>query len=287
MKDASADPPTPVPGPHGGEGGPAPGRPLVVVTRPRARAQGMIDALGRRGIDSIHLPTIEVVEPEDPGPLEAAAAAAATWDWIVFTSTAGVRAFARAGPVLPLPGGPGIDGPRLAAVGPATSAAVHDALGREVDLLPAGDYSAEGLLRAFRSAGDVRGRRVLLPVAEAAADTLPVGLRELGARVERVVAYRTVPPERGSVETLRRALSDGEVDLLTFTSPSTAENFLAAVGEMALRIPAAVIGTVTASAAEELGYSVVVVAREQTVDGLVRAVARHLGRAEPPGGSGR
>ncbi|MGD2068380.1 MAG: uroporphyrinogen-III synthase [Gemmatimonadota bacterium] len=286
MRERAAEPPGAVPGRPEGEGAPASGRPLVVVTRPRDRAPGMIAALRERGIDSIHLPTLEVVGPEDPEPLERAAAAAATWDWIVFTSTAGVRAFTRAGPILPAGDRPGEDGPRVAAVGPATAAAVVDLLGREVDLAPGEEYSAEGLLRAFRSSADVRGRRILLPLAEAAADTLPVGLEGLGARVERVVAYRTVPPEPEPVEALRRALSGGRIDLLTFTSPSTAENFLAAVGEEALRVPAAVIGTVTAAAAEGLGYTVAAVAREQTVDGLVRVVAEHLGRGEPADGSG-
>jgi uroporphyrinogen-III synthase len=80
---------------------------------------------------------------------------------------------------------------------------------------------------------------------------------------------------------LRAALHAGQIDLLTFTSPSAAENLLDSVGDDALRAPVAAIGPVTAEAATRLGYRVAAVADPHTVEGLLAAVTRHLG---VPGG---
>lgn len=270
----SLSPTTRSTGPPGPD--PTPGRePRVVVTRPRARASAMVDSLRSRGVDALLLPSIEIVDPEDPEPLEAAARELESYDVVAFTSSAGVRALAaaidRVGVVI------GEPGPRLAAVGPSTARTVREALLRPVDLVPDTDFSGEGLLAAFRDGGlPVAGRTILLPVAEGAADLLPDGLRELGARVRRVTAYRTVPPEAEEVEAVRRAIRRGTVDVLTFTSPSTASNFADMVGPSAFDVPVAAIGSVTAEAARELGFTVPVVAEEQTVSGLVEAVVRDL-----------
>ena len=255
---------------------PGAGAPRVVVTRPRHRADERMASLRARGVEPLLRPAIEITPPADPGPLHRAAEACASWAWVAFTSTAGVRAFAGAldevGADLP-PGPP----PALAAVGPSTAAAVAERFGRSAVLVPDATYSAAGLLDAFlRRGGALEGRPVLLPLAEAASDELATGLREAGARVERVTAYRTVPPDPAEVESVRGALAGGDVRLLTFTSPSTAENFLELVGETALATPAAAIGPVTAEAARELGYRVVAVPERHTVEGLVAAVVAHL-----------
>lgn len=256
--------------------------PRVVVTRPRARAASMMESFRAGGVEPLLLPSIEIVEPEDRIPLDRAAAGLGEWDVVVFTSTAGVRSFAaaleRAGTILdPF-------GPEVAAVGPSTAEAVRGLLGRVPDLVPEGDYSGEGLLDAFRAGGlRVEGRRVLLPLAEAAADLLTEGLAELGARVHRVTAYRTVLPGAEEVDAVRRAIGDGGVDLLTFTSPSTASNFAEAVGPAAFSVPAAAIGSVTADAAVALGYDVVVVAGEQTVPRLVEDSLAWLRARATPG----
>src|SRR5678815_3179633 len=109
--------------------------------------------------------------------------------------------------------------------------------------------------------------------AEGARDILPNGLRELGARVDVVPTYRSVPDGEGAAA-LRTRLEAGEVDLVTFTSASAVTAFVAAVGRDAARsAPAAVIGPVTAGAARSAGIDVAVAAGTATIDGLVDAVA--------------
>ena len=87
-----------------------------------------------------------------------------------------------------------------------------------------------------------------------------------------VVAYRSAAPPPSDVAQLRARIRAGAVDVVTFTSPSTARNFVAALGEEGLMLPAVVIGPVTKEAAEGLGYRVVAQGEPHTTDGLIIAL---------------
>jgi uroporphyrinogen III methyltransferase/synthase len=123
---------------------------------------------------------------------------------------------------------------------------------------------------------DVRGRRVLYVAAEGARDVLPRGLESLGARVDVVAAYRSVRDGRGA-ESVREALDEGRVDLVTLTSASSVRGYVEAVGaQSARRAPAASIGPVTTEEARRAGLEIVAEARASTIDGLVEAVRERL-----------
>ena len=131
------------------------------------------------------------------------------------------------------------------------------------------DAGTAALLEAL---GDVAGRRVLVATAQGARDVLPDGLREGGAEVDVVHLYRTVP-EPVDAEAVRSA------DLITFTSSSTVASLAAVLGDGALNgLRAASIGPVTSAALREHGIEPAVEADPHTVDGLVAAVERLLGR---------
>lgn len=237
----------------------------------------MVDALRARGFRVLLVPSVEIAPPRHPEPLRRALTRLPDFDWVVFTSAAGVGAVT--GMIRERAGGGDVDEwprpRRVAAVGSATADAVRRA-GWEVDLLPE-TFTGEGLLEALRRRVErPSGTTVLLPVAEAARDVLPRGLAALGMRVTRVVAYRTRAVAPSTLRGVLEEIGGGRVDLVTFTSPSTAGAFLEALGPEALRVPAAVIGPVTAGAAEEMGYRIVGVAGEHTVEGLVAEVERVL-----------
>jgi uroporphyrinogen III methyltransferase/synthase len=119
-------------------------------------------------------------------------------------------------------------------------------------------------------------RRFLFPAADIARETLPELLRSAGAQVEVVVAYRTVPA--GDVLKSASSLVErGDVDLVTFTSASTARSFFARVDPRALegRTKTASIGPVTSAALRDLGVSPDVEAERSTTEGLVEAILRH------------
>jgi uroporphyrinogen III methyltransferase/synthase len=253
----------------------------IVVTRPSERAGSLADLLEEQGAEVIVFPTIALVPPADPGALERAVATAGSYDWIVFTSARGVQAFfARfAAQRLDVRA---LAAVRLAAIGPETAAELERRLLRPA-VVPA-EYRAEGLLDAL-GAGDVRGRRILLPRAAGARVVLPAELRARGATVDEVEAYRAVPPPDADVTPLRAALAAGEIDALTFTSSSTVTNFAAMLGAEALaalvhgtRPAVACIGPVTADSARALGLRVDVVPAAYTGAALAAALCRHLTR---------
>ena len=88
------------------------------------------------------------------------------------------------------------------------------------------EFVAEGLVREFKKLGGIENLRILIARAEKARDVLPKELSALGGIVDEGFAYRTVPETRDDNGARRRLLEEG-ADLITFTSSSTVENYLA------------------------------------------------------------
>jgi len=136
----------------------------AIVTRPRAQARPLVEALERVGVEVVECPLIEIERTSDD-PIDGAG-----YDWLVVTSPNGADEIARRGRNLP----------PIAAVGPGTAEALR-AHGIEPGFVPV-ESSQDGLLREFpRPAG-----RVLFAAAEGAR-RLPID--ELGA--DFVPLYRT------------------------------------------------------------------------------------------------
>jgi uroporphyrinogen-III synthase len=118
----------------------------AIVTRPRAQARPLVEALEAAGVEVVECPLIEIERTSDE-PIDATG-----YDWLVVTSPNGADEVARRGRNLP----------RVAAVGPGTAEALR-AHGIEPAFVPV-ESSQEGLLREFpRPAG-----RVLFAAAEGA-----------------------------------------------------------------------------------------------------------------------
>jgi len=250
----------------------------IVVTRARSQAASLSERLAALGAEVIEMPATRI-ERADPEPLRAAVGRISEYGWVVFTSQNAVRMFwdalradsrdSRA-----------LAAAKIAAVGPTTASALLDR-GLAVDVAP-DRFVAEALLDELRLRGDMRGARVLYVAAEDARETLRDGLDELGATVDRVVAYRSVPDGAGAAQLRERLLDDG-AELVTFTSASSVNAFVSAVGaDAARRVPAASIGPITADAARAAGLDVVVEAAESTISGLADAIAAHFANAPAP-----
>jgi uroporphyrinogen III methyltransferase/synthase len=240
----------------------------IVITRDRSQAMDLAEPLEALGAETILLPMIEVREAADPGPLDQAIARLDSYNWLIFTSVNGVRYFidrldrsardlrsVRA---------------KICAIGPATRAVV-EALHLKVDLMP-DEYVAESLVKAF-VLEDLKDRRILLPRAAVARDLVPIELTRRGATVDVVEAYRTVVPEDAAARA-REALAR-KPDWITFTSSSTVNNFVAAVGKEELcGVKIVSIGPVTSATAREHGLEVFAEADPHTVEGLIAAISR-------------
>jgi uroporphyrinogen III methyltransferase/synthase len=159
---------------------------------------------------------------------------------------------------------------KLCAIGDATRRAV-EALHLRVDLMGQ-EFVAESLVAAF-GAIELKGKRVLLPRAAVARDILPQKLRERGACVDAVEAYRTVVPKGMAQHAAEVFGGTPRPGWITFTSSSTVQNFVRIAGARALKgLKVASIGPVTTATARKLGIEVTVEAKIYTTDGLVAAI---------------
>lgn len=242
----------------------------VLITRTRTQAGGLAARLRGLGAVPLEFPAIACDPVEDTDELDAALAALAEQDWVVFSSANGVtaamdrldtlgrdaRAFGRA---------------RVCAIGPATVAALATR-GIRADLVPP-TYTTAAVLAALTAEG-VHDRRVLLLRADIAPTDLADGLRAAGARVSSVAAYRTTTG--GRHDDLADLLAGG-LDAVTFTSSSTVTNLLAALGGDPTALSGALvasIGPVTSATARAAGLRVDTEADPHTIDGLVDALVR-------------
>lgn len=250
------------------------------MTRPAAQAAGLVEAVRALGGEPLVHPVIEIVPPRDLDLLDAALDGMAAYEWVAFTSANAARALHQRlerrerDEVLP-------HLVRLAAIGGATASAVSRCF-RTPDLV-ASRPDARTLADEIPVAA---GTRVLFPCAEDALPTLPSGLRERGAHVDVIVAYRTVAtPE---ADALAERVLRGEVDAILLASGSAAR----AVAEAAERArarsvpagaprteglpPLVCIGRTTAEAVVALGLRPAAVAASQSEEGLMSALRSFL-----------
>jgi uroporphyrinogen III methyltransferase/synthase len=251
----------------------------IVVTRSAEQAGDLIELLEERGAEAIAAPTIRIAPPEDGAPLDGAVAAAASFHWILFTSANAVDAFMSR--LTATADVRALGGVRICAVGASTAARLLR-YGVRADLVPA-EFRAEALMDALRSTGPLRGKRVLLPRADLARDQLADELREAGADVTEVVAYRTTlaQADRAEDRDVYRMLLDGQIDAVTFTSASTVRNFATIHGEEQVAdllggTVVASLGPVTAEAAERLGIRTTVLPDRYTIPDLVDALVAYF-----------
>lgn len=254
----------------------------VLITRPAGQADELRRRLAERNVASTSVPTVAIEPAGTDAELAQAVATLGAANgrpaasWLILTSANGAHALADClrRDHLSLPAGVSV-----AAVGPATAAALRDE-GIPVHHVP-DDYLTVAIAAGL---GDVRGQRVVLARADLATEDLALVLAGRGALVEEVVAYRTVegPPE--SREPLRRALAR-KLDGIAFTSGSTARGLVALLEtperHRASRLPSFCIGPVTAAEVRRLGFEPTVVADEHTAAGLANAVADYFAAGGP------
>jgi len=248
----------------------------VVITRPEKQADDLAQLLIKEGATPIHFPTIKIVPPLSWRELDKAIKKLDDYDWLIFTSANGVAYFferlsAKGKDIRDL------KGIKICCIGPATARQVQDK-GIRVDLIP-GEFISEGILKSF-ARKKLKGKKILLARAAEARDVLPEGLKKLGARVDVATAYVTVTSGRKKNE-LEDLFYENRVDVITFTSSSTVNNFRKIMGS-GFRLPEGVkiasIGPVTAATARKAGFPVDIHQEEYTMEGLVNALNAYFGK---------
>ena len=247
----------------------------IVVTRPREQAEPLVRLLRNRGAEVLEVPTIRIGPPERKEPIIDVLAGIGQYDWIVFTSPNGVSAFFgyffQGFPDLR-----DLGGVRLAAVGPGTAAKLRE-LHLHVDVMP-DEYLAPKIAKAMAAYESIENLKILLLRAEVANPELPKVLEAMGAIVDDVACYQTLP-ESADPTTAAAQLAETGADWITFTSGSTVAHFHARfpLPELVQKFPEirlASIGPETTKIVEALGLKVAVEAKAHTVPGLVSALEK-------------
>lgn len=244
----------------------------IVVTRTRKQAGALSSRLRELGADVFELPTIRIEPPNDKRAMAQMVADVHAYDWLVFTSPNGVDAFFDAFFKV-YKDARDIGGVRIAAIGPATAAKVREQR-LSVELQP-DEFVAEAVVKAFQKDGSVENQRILIARAQEARDVLPEELTKLGAIVDVVAVYRTVP-ETEDVSGGNARFREEGADMITFTSSSTAENFMALKLPLPPELKTASIGPITSATMRKLGLNVDVEAKKYDIPGLVDAISAHF-----------
>lgn len=248
----------------------------VLIPRSAEGSERLLRMLRDEGAEGVVAPTIRILPALDRTPLIDAIERASSYDYWLFTSGNTVeivfetmrelhldaRIFGRA---------------RVAAIGPKTRAALEER-GVYPDLV-AKETDAEGLLAAIEASEPaLRGKRFVLPRADLARDVLVRGLRERGAQIDAVDAYRIAPPDEVGAAKIRSAFDEG-LDAILFSSAQTFRNLCAILGDgagaEALReIPLFSIGRITSAAIKEAGFEVAAESAETTLESLMDTLRR-------------
>ncbi len=194
----------------------------VVVTRAENADGPLSRELRSLGLEVLSWPAVSVT-PTDSGALDAALSHLESFGWIVFASRHAVAAVLERKPQPPAQ-------LRVAAVGRATALTLSQR-GWPVHLTPE-EANAAALIAAFAAqwrASDA-GARVLYPASTRALPTIAAGLRELGAVVTQVEAYRTEAAALDVAE-CRAWIERGGLGAVTFASPSAVTELARALGE--------------------------------------------------------
>lgn len=237
----------------------------VVITRSREGNRELARKIRQIGLEPIAVETISLAPPSDWKEVDLLLRRLRTFDWVVFTSSTGVRYFRDRMRSLSLRL-PWEGSPRVAAVGKQTAHALSR-IGVETDFVPSG-YTTRILGEELPA--EVGGS-VLLLRAQIADRGLSRRLAERGFRVEEAAIYRTLPAKGPGPRI-------AEAGMVVFASPSAVRGFCAAMTEEELRtakkLKAVCIGPVTESAARENGFLNTTRPESYTLDAVVSEIAR-------------
>jgi uroporphyrinogen-III synthase len=227
----------------------------LIVTRPRAQAQGWVATLCAAGVDAAALPLIEIAPVQDAEPLHEAWRQMGQWQFVMFVSATAVERFFAAGPATMA--WPQVV--RVGATGPGTVRALRQAGVPEANIdAPSEDaprWDSEALWQ--RLVGRPwAGRRVLVVRGQDGRDWLSEQWAAQGAQLDFIAAYRRLPPAWTPEEqVLWQELLDAPDQALWHFSASEGVRHLAARHAAWPRSSALAIHERVLAAASALGFA--------------------------------
>lgn len=251
----------------------------IVVTRDADQSRNLIDKVTALGGIVDFFPTIKIKEPPSWSSCDKALKHIQDYDWIIFTSTNGVRYFLNRAEYL----GISYLKPSIASIGQKTASELKK-YGIKVDLIPS-SFSASGLLSVFKEI-NIKNKRILNPTSNLSGNELATSLKKLGAFVEKVVCYQTDKPDVKDLKTLKNNLLNQKVDCLTFYSPSAFHSFLNIMGETTVKqfqdkdTAIAAIGPTTAKVITGKGFEVNIQPEKSVDESMIEAIVAYFNKSK-------
>lgn len=252
----------------------------VVITRAAVQSEALGRELSARGATPVLLPLVSFAAPEDTAPLDNAIAKFAQFDWLILTSAQAVRAIVQRAADLQLPLARTSSNLRVACVGPVTAESARNAN------LPVTYVAVThgGVALANELGSRLREAKVLLPRSDRANPDLPAVLRQHGAQVTEVIAYRTLGPGETDENGLKE-VADGQADAILFFSPSAVQHFTELVGPEKMRsmqgmLAMTAVGPITGNALREAGVLRAVIPDDTTAASVIEALEEHFAAAK-------
>ena len=253
----------------------------VVITESDGPGRTLAARVAEGGLDPLLWPVVAHGPATDQAPLVAALARLPEYDWVAFTSARAVDAVCACAGWIRWPRS-AAERPRVAAVGPVTSAALV-ARAVPVALCPK-HPGALALAQAMveDEGGSLAGRTVLWPKSNLARADLGDALRAAGARVVEPVSYCTTAVRPPDLADVLQDLEEGHIDCVAFFSPSGAANLAALLPDgtlsaLAGRTVVASVGPTTSAALAGLGAPAAIEAESRTAGGLAAALLSYFG----------
>ena len=249
----------------------------ILITRAPHQAEEFVQKITQSGGIPFVFPTIEIAPPQSWEACDRALDSLYMYDGLIFTSTNGVDFFWRRLTERGI-AFEELHSKIMYAVGEKTKQAIENH-GCNVTIVPE-KFTALDLGRTLQQE-DLHGKCFLFPRGSLGNTFLADSLKLLHAQVDQVIVYQTLRPKQENIDQLRVKLLSGGIDVATFTSPSTVKNFAALFtpaefNEIKQRTTIAVIGPVTAAAAEKIGLAVDIEAEQSSVDSLMQALLKYF-----------
>lgn len=251
----------------------------IVVTRPEGEKEGLTRLLSSMGAEVIRFPVIAISPPDRWEATDRVIENLGDFDWIIFTSVNGVRAFLNRIRVLKKSINEILAGIQICAIGIKTAEALEE-YNCSIDFIPE-TFRAESIVEGFKRMGFYRGK-VVIPRAEEGREILPKELSRMGLEVEVIPVYKVIKPEM-DIAGLKNRLTEKGIDVITFTSGSCVRNFIESLGMKEYKIllagvKIACISPVTGEVVQDFDLEAHIIPERYTVEDLAEAIVLYYRR---------
>jgi uroporphyrinogen III methyltransferase/synthase len=254
----------------------------ILMTRTRSQSSYLSGLMTEEGAEVVEIPTIDIHSLPMDRAAKSRVEKISKYDWIVLASPGAVDIFMNNLKQFNK-SSVNIRDVKIACVGESTAKTLSQ-YGLKADLVPT-DYKQEGLIKAFKKLS-VKGRKFLFASAKDGREILIHFLKGKGADVDFWPIYENKMPFGTRERLVHLFKNEGGVDILTFASSSSADNFYGVFTpserlKWLKNIPVAVIGPVTAASVKKWGSKVVVMPKKYTMPDLVKGLSQWAKRHKP------